>query len=165
MMESCCACRRQNPSPMDPSLPSTPRRLPISWPSKWAIPRSLPPASASARPARCFCLGAIPASARRCGSSASAPSSFWTSPASTRPFPSSWRRCASVCRTSTMSQLLRRSCGSWGTAASASRRSPPSSLRPLPPRCCLTTPARSCTRAIPRWRKSARPPWPSIQRF
>ena len=59
-----------------------------------AVPRVRGPrAAAAAAPPR--------ASARRCGSSGSAPPSCSTSPASTRTSRSCWRRCASACRTST----------------------------------------------------------------
>ena len=52
------------------------------------------------RRAPCCCPAAAPTGASRCGSSASGPPSCSRWPASTRRSRSSWRRCASACRTS-----------------------------------------------------------------
>ena len=119
---SCYACRRGTRNRTAACSSSTRTRSPTLSPSRWATRRCSPPASASAPPARCCCRAATPASARRCGNSASAPSSFSTSPATTRRFPSSWRRCASASRTSTTSQRCRRSCGTSTPAGCASPR-------------------------------------------
>ena len=71
-----------------------------SSPTRSAARRCSPPGSASARPVRCCCPAAIPAGARRCGSSGSALRSCCRSRASTARSRSSSRRCASACRTS-----------------------------------------------------------------
>ena len=109
---------------------STPTRSSRSSPPRWAARRCSRRGSANARPARCCCRAGIPASARRCGISGSAPHSCSTSPASTRTSRSCWRRSANACRTSTtcptLIELMTRHRAAPGAAWSRSRPPTPS---------------------------------------
>ena len=160
MMELCCACQKVRRSRMRRFSPSTRMRLKISSPSKSVAQRFSPRGFVNALPGHCCFLGAIRESARRCGSSASAPSSFWMSHGNIHHFPSFWKQCASASKMSTMCRAWWKSSARLRTAKCVSRRSPRSSLRLSRPRCCLTTPAHLCTRAIARWQKSVRQPLP-----
>ncbi len=84
-----------------------PTRCTTSSPSRSAGRRCSPPAFASAPRARSSCRAAGRASARPCGSSASAPPSCSRWPASTPASPSSSRPCASASRTSSTSRPRR----------------------------------------------------------
>lgn len=83
-----------------PTSPSTTARSRGSSPTRWADRRCSRPGSASARRAPCCCRGAVPASAPRCGSSASAPPNCSRWPPSSVRSRSSWRPCANASRTS-----------------------------------------------------------------
>ena len=119
---SCCDSHKARRSRTGRSSNSTPTKSPTSSPNRWATPPCSPPGSASAPPAPCCCRAATPASARRCGSSGSAPSSCWMWPATTRRFRSSWRRCANASRMSTTCPRCRRSCATSIRAGCASPR-------------------------------------------
>lgn len=86
-----------------PTSPSTRARSTRSSPTRSAARRCSPPGSASAPPARCCCRAATPASAPRCGSSASGRPSCSRWRASSARSRSSWRRSANASRTSSTS--------------------------------------------------------------
>ena len=155
---SCCACPPRTRSPPGRSCSSSSRRSSSrSSPRRWAVPRCSPPGSGRTPRAPCCCRAPIPASARPCGSSASARPSCWTWPGSTRSSPSSWRRCASASRTCTTSPPCSSCSGTWPGGSCGWWRPPRTPPRPSRAPCCSDTWRSSSTRATPRW-PSARPP-------
>ena len=107
-------------------------------------------AFARTRRARCCCRGADPASAPRCGSSGSAAPACSRWCRATRRSPSSSRRTASACATSSTSRPWPASCARSAPARCASSRWRPRSRRRWRRRCCSSTSRSTCTTATRR---------------